>query len=234
MKSEFFRLWIECETNLAMDFAVFGRKPGSSRFAAVEVKKISLFHRFMSSNAKESKNKINKNLTLYPDLMPTLAGNFRVSNSKLIFTTDSSIGCKGFTHSAQIWNWIGTSSPCRLCQGAEVQFQNQRAIRPCPRQPSFRRQEWTRHLVKFSILRLHLILFHIAAVINKLTNENTSHGCHIALPAFFQTTSVALTVDTAHKVEMATKSVAAAMDMWREGIGIRISNLTIFWSTQPF
>jgi hypothetical protein len=99
---KFFGSRIKCETNLAMDFAVFVRKPGSSRFAAVEVEKISLFHRFMSSNAKESKNKINKNLTLYPDLMPTLAGNFRVSNSKLIVTKDSSIGCKGFTHSAQI------------------------------------------------------------------------------------------------------------------------------------
>jgi hypothetical protein len=71
-------------------------------------------------------------------------------------------------------------------------------------------------------------LFRKAAVINKLTNENTSRGCHIALPAFFQTTSVALAVDTAHKVKMATKSIAAAMDMRREGIGIRISNLTIF------
>ena len=61
----------------------------------------------------------------------------------------------------QIRSWIGTSSssPCWLCQGAEDQFQNQRAIRPCPRQPSFRRQEWTRHLVKFSILRLHLNCF---------------------------------------------------------------------------
>ncbi len=87
-----------------MDFAVFGWEPESSRFAAVEVEKISLHHRFMSSNAKESKYKINKNLTLYPDLMPTLAGNLRVSNSKLIVTSDSSIGCKGFKHSAQISN----------------------------------------------------------------------------------------------------------------------------------
>ncbi len=103
-KSEFFRFGIECELNLAMNFAVFGRPEAlqSSTFAAVEVEKKSL-QQFMSSNAKESEKKTsNKNLTLYPDLIPTLAGNLRVSTSKLMVTADSSIVCKGFTHSVQI------------------------------------------------------------------------------------------------------------------------------------
>ncbi len=68
------------------------------------------------------------------------------------------------------------------------------------------------------------------------TNESASCGCHIALPAFFQETSIALAVvlDTAHKVKTATKSVAAAMDVRRDAILIRISNLTIFCSTRLF
>ena len=80
-----------------MDFAIFGWNVRSSEFAAVEVEKKSL-QQFMSSNAKENEAKTsNKNLTLYPDLIPTLAGNLRVSTSKLMVTTDSSIGCQGFT-----------------------------------------------------------------------------------------------------------------------------------------
>ena len=69
-------------------------------------------------------------------------------------------------------------------------------------------------------------LFRIAAVINKLTNENTSRGCHIALPAFFQTTSVALAVDTAHKVKMAKKKRSCRDGHVARRHWDRISNLT--------
>jgi hypothetical protein len=57
--------------------------------------------------------------------------------------------------------------------------------------------------------------------------QNRKNGARMPPPVFFQTTSVALVVETAQQAKMTNTSVTAAVEKLREAIAITICNLPL-------